>query len=109
MINSTRALRAYSYRPITKASNENERFALAVPGEMLKDPIERLMEEVSDTVGEGDIEEERKDDKREEVPRGGLKMSLANSSWCIPRREAALWAAAGLMNLSDTLLLPEIT
>ena len=84
---------------MTKASREEERLALAVLGDILKEPMERLMEEVSDIVGEGP--DERREVRREEVPLGGLKMFLASSSGVIPRREAARWAAAGLMNRSD--------
>ncbi len=81
MINSTRALRAYSYRPMTNASNENDRLALAVPGDILNDPIERLIEEVSLIVGEGDMVDEKREERREDaIPLGGLNISLASSS-----------------------------
>ena len=66
------------------------------------------MDEVSEMVGEAvDIEEPMKEDMREVVLRGGLKISLANSSCCIPKTLAALIAAAGFMNLSVTRPLPE--
>ena len=81
LINNTRALNAYSYKPMTKASSEKERLALAVPGDILNELMERLIDEVSLIVGEGDMVEERRVDKREEaVLLGGLKMSLASSS-----------------------------
>ena len=59
------------------------------------------MDEVSETVGEVDSVDERREDTREDMPLGGLKISLASSSWCIPSSDAALCAAAGLINLSD--------
>lgn len=79
LISNTSAFNAYSYNPITKASNENDLLALAVPGDILKDPIDKLMDDVSLMVGEGDMEE-RNDERREDVPLGGLKISLASSS-----------------------------
>ena len=94
----TRALTACSYRPITKASSDMERLARAVPGDTLYEFMEKLTEQASllGPMEEGEnIEVMVRDDMR-----GGLKISLASSSWLIPRRPAARWTAAGFLNLS---------
>lgn len=65
---------------MTNASREYERLALAVPGDILKDPIDRFMELVSDMLGEVEREEVNAEDILELVPLGGLKISLASSS-----------------------------
>ena len=42
----------------------------------------------------------KKVERRRDWPWGGLKITLASSSWLMPRSEAAFWAAPGLRNLS---------
>ena len=93
----TRAFTACSYSPITKASSDIDRLARAVPGETLYEFIEKFIEAVSLMVvedGEPNMEMVLLD------IRGGLKISLASSSWLIPSSFAARWTAAGFLNLS---------